>query len=234
MKRKLAKIIGFMALVFLIGAGLIGVMRFRYADGIQTMEQFYKEKPDTIDVILVGSSHVFINVSPKTLWEEYGIAAYDLGGSWQPLWNSYYYMEEALKSQKPKLFVLDILTASFGSEYGDHSRIIKNTFGLSFSENRCEAIKVGAPSSQWITYGLSYPNYHQRYADLSKSDFHPQFIARNYQNDKELLFSKGHLLFSRVKSFPIPKFQTPQKTKPLHEKTKNYLMKIISHNDFVF
>lgn len=228
MKRKVAKIIGFMALVFLIGAGLIGVMRFRYVDGIQPMEQFYKEKPDTIDVILVGSSHVFMNVSPKTLWEEYGIASYDLAGSVQPLWNSYFYIKEALKSQTPRLFILDVHTSTFGKDYIDHSRIIKNTFGLSFSEDRIEAIKVSAPPSQWISYELSYPNYHQRYADISKSDYYPQFIVKGGQNDKMQLYSKGHALSTLTKSFPTPKIQSPSKnTLHLSEKNKNYLKKII-------
>lgn len=216
-----------MALVFLIGAGLIGVMRFRYVDGIQPMEQFYKEESNAIDVICIGSSHIQCNISPKTLWEEFGIASYDLAGSVQPFWNSYFFMKEALKSQSPRLFVLDVHTANFRSEYSDHSRIIKNTFGLSFSEDCIEAIKASAPPLQWISYGLSYPNYHQRCADLFKSDFRPQFITRNYQNDKALLYSKGHSLLTRAKSFPMPNLQTPSKSKPLLAKTKTYLMKII-------
>lgn len=60
-----------------------------------------------------------------TLWDDFGIASFDLCGSIQPLWNTYYYMKEALETQKPKVMVVDMFAAVLADEYSDHSRIIK-------------------------------------------------------------------------------------------------------------
>lgn len=61
----------------------------------------------------MGSSHSFVNFNNGTLYEEYGIASYDLGGSLQPMWNSYYDLKEALKTQTPELIVLE----GYGTTY---------------------------------------------------------------------------------------------------------------------
>ena len=58
-----------------------------------------------IDVLFLGSSHVHCNVNTQLLWDEYGMAAYLMTGAEQPLWNSYYNLKEALKTQKPRLVV---------------------------------------------------------------------------------------------------------------------------------
>ena len=81
------------------------------------------------------------------MWDEYGIAAYDLGGTIQPLWNTYFYMKEALKTQTPKLIVLDCYTATLTEEYQEESGMIKNTFGMKFSKNKIDAICASAEKS---------------------------------------------------------------------------------------
>ena len=111
MIRKTVKIIAFFLILSVLLLRFHQVFRFKFNDGIYGMEQFYREKENSLDAIFFGSSHMYVNVNTSVLWKEYGIAGYDLGGSEQPVWNSYYYVKEALKTQKPSVLVLDCFTA---------------------------------------------------------------------------------------------------------------------------
>lgn len=91
MKRKFAKVISFIMIMLILSSIFYKSFSFKYADGIYTLKEFYKERDNSIDVLFLGSSHMFVNVNPSILWKEYGMAGFDLGGSVQPLWNTYYY-----------------------------------------------------------------------------------------------------------------------------------------------
>lgn len=218
MREKFIKVIGFCAIIVGIGCCLANVLRFKHGDGILQMEYFYKEKSGSIDVICLGSSHTFININTKTLWEEFGISSFDLAGSVQAFWNSYYFLKEALLYQKPKLVILDVYRALEDREYVDHSRIIKNTFGISSFNNRVSAIWKSAPKSQRIHYWLAYPTYHRRYAEISKADFHPNDLR---------VYSKGFGLSTKTTALDTPQIGTSSKSSPLFKKTEEYLLKII-------
>ena len=112
-----------------------------------------------------------IGVSTKTLWNEYGIAGYRLWGSIQPIWNTYFYLQEALKYQTPKVVLFDIHSLSFQQDYADYAVQVKNTIGLNYSPLRLEAVKTSAPEEKWADLFLGFPTYHSRYSELQEEDF---------------------------------------------------------------
>lgn len=120
-------------------------------------------------VLVLGSSHAFEDFNTGTLWDEYGMASYVLGGSMQPLWNSYYYLKEALKTQTSELVILEGYLVTGDSEFLDG--LIKNTYGLKWSLDKIAAIKASAPEEKWGEFLLEYAQYHARYTDLEIEDF---------------------------------------------------------------
>ncbi len=69
---------------------------------------FYEQEENSIDVVYLGSSSVYrydINVQN---YDEYGFTSAGLCSAAQPFVATKYLMEEALKTQKPKLFVVDV------------------------------------------------------------------------------------------------------------------------------
>lgn len=172
MKKNVIKLICFCLLLGLLFMGFWSVFQYRFVDedGIEGMQTFYEAEDNTIDVMFFGSSHMFVNVNTAVLWDEYGIAAYNLGGSEQRMWNTYYYMKEALKTQTPKVLVVDCYGVTFSDEFQQQSGIIKNTFGMKLSADKIEAIKVSAPDNH-LLYLLGYPGFHGRYTALSEADF---------------------------------------------------------------
>ena len=124
MKKSILKIVAFCMLLVSILVYVDGVLSFKFTDGIAQVSEYYELEDETVDVLILGSSQAFCNINPVVLWEDYGISSYVLAGSAQPMWNTYYYLKEALKTQTPKLIVLDAFATSYQQSYMDDSRIV--------------------------------------------------------------------------------------------------------------
>lgn len=73
-------------------------------------DQFRNLPEDSIDILILGSSHAQYSMNPAVFYEETGYYAYVLGSGCQPMTMSYYMLEEALKTQKPEVVILDVFT----------------------------------------------------------------------------------------------------------------------------
>ncbi len=51
------------------------------------------------------------------------------------------------------------------------SRTVVNSYGLKWSKDKLDAIKVSTPEDEWGEYIFGYIQYHTRYTDLSRADF---------------------------------------------------------------
>jgi hypothetical protein len=184
-------------------------------------DKFYKLPRNSVDVLVLGSSHAFEDINPAVLYSEYGITAFDLTGSVQPLWNTYFYLIEALKTQSPKVIVLEAYCTFFWMEYSDESRIVKNTYGMKISKNYWNALKVSVPKEEFWDYFFRFTRYHNRYTELSSADFLP--------NQGNLLFDNWKGFANNTKHTP---FDTPDVAKitrrsPMREKNERYYREII-------
>lgn len=163
------------ALVFIfvitIGAILNWTLLLKREDGITTMQNYYKQPQGSIDVLLLGSSRAGVNLDVEVLWRNYGISSYALWGSVQPFWNSYYFLKEAVNTNRPKMAVLEVRAACYGFEYSDDARQYVNTNGMRLSMNKIEAIQVSSPQEQWLNLLLGFPIYHSRFNELKQIDF---------------------------------------------------------------
>lgn len=223
MKSKLKVIVTLVSfLIVLSGAYYVvnETLKFKYSDGIIPMEDMYEYPDNSIDVLLLGSSHVGVNVDTVQLCENYGIAAYNLWGAVQPTWNSYHNLVEALKTQKPKVVVLETFLVSQDYEYMDYSRIIKNTMGMKLSKNKIEAILTSATPDVLTDVMLGFSTYHTRYNDLQEEDFQRYFWNRSIE-DKNI--RNGDY----VVPCNLPKQVPAEETEELSEKMGSYFLKII-------
>ncbi len=150
---------------------IVRTLRFKNTDGVYMMKTFYEQEPDTVDLLILGTSHAFENINPGVLWEEQGVASYILGGPNQRLWNTYYSLKEALKTQKPKLVLLEGYAVCFEGDYVTDGQIVSNTFGMQWSRNKKEAMEITIPKKRMGEFAPEYIRYHSRYTDLSSEDF---------------------------------------------------------------
>ena len=78
---------------------------------------FYNLKKNSLDIIFFGSSHSYASFYPDVIEEETNLKSYNFATQQQPIYITYHYMIEALKSQRPKYFVLETLMTSIDDEY---------------------------------------------------------------------------------------------------------------------
>ncbi len=154
------------------------------------MPGFYEEEKNTIDVLMLGTSSIRFGVSPMEIYETYGIKSYNLATNLQPLEASYFVLCEALKSQRPKVVVLD--ASSFfvpnmpdsGWRYVlDNMSLNRNKYGLAKEYIK----KIDDVSMLDAVIPLAY--YHERWKNLSERDF-------SDLDRKKYLYSKGFCLVS--------------------------------------
>ncbi len=211
------KLICFLAGLFAVLILVNDIMIFKQEDGTNPVRNFYDMPQDSIDVLIMGTSHAGMNISTKTLWNEYGIAGYRLWGSIQPIWNTYFYLQEALKYQTPKVVVFDIHSLSFQQDYADYAVQVKNTIGLNYSPLRLEAVKTSAPEEKWADLFLGFPTYHSRYSELQEEDF--TFFPWQTHLELQVLSSEEKY---DVHSFTIPASSPDIEPLELGEKEEKY------------
>ena len=125
-------------------------------------EQYRQEPADSLDLLFFGSSIVYCDVAPAWIWAESGLRSWVMAGPEQTLALTYYYMKEALKTQSPRLVVLEGSSLLF-RKYQDYSRA--NISTMPFSLSRFAAVFRAAERSEWK--GLLFPlyNYHARWTE---------------------------------------------------------------------
>ena len=224
--------VAFIIVLLIIFSKFFSVFQLKAVDGVYSMTTFYEQRPESIDVIFLGSSHMYENVSTQVLWDEYGMAAFDLGGSVQPIWNTYYYMKEALKTQTPKVLVLDVYMLTKDWNYSDTARAMKNTFGMKYSKDKIEAIKASYEHTdimQLMDYIFEFPAFHNRYTEITEGDFKGQ--GKDYNNDGNGRFNcddwKGYYLNLNEEEQDFPAYSSTEKRLPLGEKQEYYFRKTI-------
>ena len=191
LKRTLALLL---VLVLTLGSVYITdrVLLLKRYDGVKPMQSFYTQEPGTVDVLLLGNSHMGVHVDTATLWQEYGISAFALWGGVQPMWNSYHFLAEALKTQAPKAVVLEIGGLSYDWEYADEATQLKNVAGMKLSRNKWEAVQATAPQDRWAALMLGLPLYHQRYGEVTQEDFNYFPWSKGLVNEKGSFALYGH------------------------------------------
>jgi len=108
MKKTLKRILSavvFLAVLISLLAGLSRVLE--YKGSREKIAPFF-ERAEQFDVLFFGDSHAYSGIYPMELWENYGIASYNLANYNLPIPVSYWVMRNALLACKPKVVVLDV------------------------------------------------------------------------------------------------------------------------------
>lgn len=140
---------------------------------------YYNEERDSLDVIMCGASHVSRGILPMELYELYGIKSYNLATSGQTLELSYYLLCEALKTQTPRLFILDV-SALYNEQVID-AQWTMLLDDMKFGKNKIEAARCYRSTATGVR-GTVFPllRYHTRWKQLDDEDFIAIFRNKNY------------------------------------------------------
>lgn len=188
---------------------------------------FYQQKKNSIDVLYIGSSHAYCAISPLELYENYGFTGYIRATSCQRSWESYTLLEEALKYQKPKLVVYEVMSAYHGDpQLETYSREVYDTMRPSITKWRGVLTDLeGAQDSDALSRFVPMVRYHERWKSLAQNDF-------EYIFQKNIIPYKGFALtFGKT---PVKDFTSDtgtvniQNAEPVFctEKSEDYIWKM--------
>lgn len=143
--------------------------------GTDNVKGFYALDENTVDVLVVGASTAFCTVDPIVLYQEYGITSYDFASSAQILDLSELFINEALKTQKPKVLALEVLSLYRELDVNKANDLNYGLTDLEFSPTKIRGVYNMFREDEAI--GLSYlipiVQYKDRWQELSRQDFVP-------------------------------------------------------------
>lgn len=156
-------------------------------------EYYYNEEKDSIDALILGTSHPSRGILPMEMYELYGIKSYNLANSLQSIEASYYTLQEAIKSQHPQIVIWDVsnLYISEVNEAAWRLAIDEIALGKNKVLLTKEYLKK-IEDTRETTINLLFPllEYHTRWKELSKQDFNFKIC--------NLYYGKGGEIYSSV------------------------------------
>ncbi len=158
---------------------LVGLLVERKTSYIKN-EMFFREAArDHIDVFFLGSSHVINGINPVQLYEEQGVASYNLGGYGSVLLSSYWQFRLALPYTKPDLVVVDayMLENDIRTIDDPASNVSSDELHLNIDRFPLSRTKIAAVTDMiadrgiQLQYLVDYSIYHDRWKELNAEDF---------------------------------------------------------------
>lgn len=150
------------------------------------VHSFYEIEKNTLDVLCLGSSHLYYGVQPNVLWRDYGITAYDMGSSEQTAASSYFLLKEAFQYQKPKVVVLESYYLWYNGLYNGEARLRQAFDGMRFGPVKLEMIDTmlaDKGKKEQLSYCLPFLKYHSRWNALQNQDFHTKSYLKGARID---------------------------------------------------
>lgn len=174
----------------------------KYQTGIvegSMIEEYYRETTDH-DIVMIGDCELYENISPITLWENYGITSYIRGSAQQLIWHSYYLLEDTLRYETPKAVIFNVLSLKYNEPQSEaYNRMTID--GMKWSSSKINAIKASMTEEEkFIEYVFPLLRYHSRWSELNSDDFKHVF-------KKDLVTHNGYYMRADVKpctGFPDP------------------------------
>lgn len=180
---------------------------------------FQNEPKNSLDVIAVGSSHMYCTLVPNYLYENYGIKSYVLSSQQQPIGASYHFILEALRTQKPKTVIVETLMVNNDNNYTTASIAHDAIDYLPLSLNKIRLINDIVPKENRPEYYFNIIKYHTRWSELTASDF-----STKYRNQTDEL--KGYVKLEESIPITLKEFSYVNE-KNISAENIEYLNKIV-------
>ena len=132
-------------------------------------ESFHSLPEDTLDIVVLGSSNAQYSYVPEFTYLDNGLYSYVLGSACQPIKVSYQMLKETLKTQSPKLVVLEVYTTMpISSVCGDDSCYVLAGYQMRGKE-REETFNY-LDSSKAEEYNNEFINNHNNWRNITSLD----------------------------------------------------------------
>ncbi len=220
--KNVVKIISFVAIFLILFKIVFNVLWLEKT----SINYFYEEPKNSLDIVYVGSSNVISHFNPTLAYNEYGFTTGLFAYHSQSFLTVKYFIEEAKKYQNPKIFVID-LGQILNDNLPDEGRIRNGVDSMKFSLNRLNLINEllennGENNKNYINYYFSFVLYHNKWKDVFKG------TAKRERND----LYKGYSFSEKIVKYDDYEWNNDIiKLSNFNEKALLDLLKYIKDND---
>lgn len=143
---------------------------------ISSINTFHSLPENSLDVIAYGSSHCFRSFNTAVLRDEYGISIYNYAASWQKLNTTLLFIKDSLRTQKPKVILVEMVYIDYVKEDSDVDGEIYYTRSIPWSESKKQYLRqVFGPFrdnyERYISYFIPFVMDHSNWENIGKDNF---------------------------------------------------------------
>ena len=140
----------------------------------RAVASFCAAEPNSVDVLVVGSSHAYCTFNPIVLFRDFKITSHVLATQSQPLAATYHYVKLALKTQRPKVVVVEsFMLTSDGVENVAATHDAVQSYP--WTGDKLALIRDLKTHDSKLYYYCTLPKFHSRWKELLKWDFCTKF-----------------------------------------------------------
>ena len=150
-----------------------------------SINYFYDEPKNSIDVIYIGGSNVSQYFNSTLAYHKYGYTTALLSTASQNFIFTKYCIKEGEKYQNPSLYIIDLTKVAESIYDITDEKIRITTDSMKFSKNRIDAIndilgyKENIDKSEYINHYFSFFMYHNSWKSISKDDLKLNILKKN-------------------------------------------------------
>lgn len=189
-------------ILLLIAVVLCGYFGIVFSVDDKNLKTTFQSIPEGyLDVVVLGSSHTQYGINPAVIHNESGLYTYINASACQPMEVSYQMLKETLKTQKPKVIVLDVFTMLPSQSVCYANSIYKMAADEMSGLEKINTLLYIEDKKVALDYILSIRMYHQRWTDVKAEDFIIVNEKRSYDsfgyinllsNDLQFRYLEGH------------------------------------------
>lgn len=167
----------------------------RTDSSIAAVNAFHSLPEDSVEVIGYGSSRMWRGMNPMEMYNKYGIGAYNYGGNWQLLNTTLLYIKDSLRTQNPKVALIEL--GAVGSYKLDDNidGEIYITTAIDGFDGKTQYLRecFGNDKERYLSYYMPLCAFHDNWIELSEESFDENFTAR-YDLASTLGFAEGDVI----------------------------------------
>lgn len=140
---------------------------------INAVKAFHTMEEDSIDVIIYGSSHAWKGCDPMVMYKDYGLAAYNYGCNWQAINTTLLFLQDSLRTQKPKVVCIDTFHAAVIEEDTNMDGQIYYTRAISMFDGKKEYLRqcFGDDIERYVSYYVPIVMFHDNWNVIDAENF---------------------------------------------------------------
>lgn len=234
MKKTLKRILGFLLLAVMLFAGMERASDFLYPsnDITRNWQSFYALEKNSVDLLVVGSSHAYASFDRQIFKEVLGQRTYTLASNSQNVTQTYFNVKEALKYQKPKAILLEAFginsnnnwqtkdSETFDRDWKKES----NIDGMRLGPVKLEAIMAQYTPQNWPYALFRICRSHQNWKDTAQIQGNAEFLRKGAKSYEPFRPSQTQMSRATVRKYK--KKKASDKTYRISEVNQKYFRKL--------